>query len=126
MITHRVDVAIVGSGFAGSLMALVLGRLGRSCLLIDRAAHPRYAIGESSTPNADLMLLLLAERYDLPALAPLARYGTWQDRYPTVVCGLKRGFSYFHHVPHQPFAARADHAGELLVAASADERSSDT
>ena len=37
------DVAIIGSGFAGSLMSLVLTRLGRSCVVIDRQSHPRFA-----------------------------------------------------------------------------------
>jgi FADH2 O2-dependent halogenase len=121
-----VDVAIVGSGFGGSLTALLLSRVGRACVLVDRASHPRFAIGESSTPNADLALLAIAREYDLPRIAPLAKYGTWQRTYPQVVCGLKRGFTYFHHRPNQPFLPRADHANELLVAASPDDERSDT
>jgi FADH2 O2-dependent halogenase len=121
-----VDVAIVGSGFGGSLLALLLQRIGRSAVLIDRSAHPRFAIGESSTPNADLTLLDLARNYDLPRIAPLAKYGTWQRAYPHVVCGLKRGFTYFHHRPGRPFATDADHATQLVVAASPDDDRSDT
>src|SRR5687768_1896818 len=98
-----VEVAIIGSGFSGSLTALLLSRIGRSCALVDRASHPRFAIGESSTPNADLALLAIAREYDLPRIAPLAKYGTWQRTYPHIVGGLKRGFSYFHHQPGQPF-----------------------
>ena len=78
MIAHDVDVAVIGSGFAGSLMALVLQRVGRSVVLVDCGSHPRFAIGESSTPNADLLLLQLARDYDLPRVAPLAKYGTWR------------------------------------------------
>ena len=72
----NVDVAIVGSGFGGSLTALLLSRSGLTSVLVDRASHPRFAIGESSTPNADLTLLAIAREYDLPRLAPLAKYGT--------------------------------------------------
>ena len=126
MIRLNVDVAIVGSGFGGSLMALVLSRIGLAPVLIDRAAHPRFAIGESSTPNADLTLHDLARQYDLPRIAPLTKYGTWQATYPQVVCGIKRGFSYFPHRPGEPFRPSADHAGELLVAASPDDARSDT
>ena len=95
-------------------------------MLIDRARHPRFAIGESSTPNADLILLRLAREYDLPRIAPLAKYGTWQAAYPEVICGIKRGFSYFHHRRGQPFQADAEHTTELLVAASPDDEHSDT
>jgi FADH2 O2-dependent halogenase len=126
MIELKTDVAIVGAGFGGSLAALLLARIGRSAVLIDRASHPRFAIGESSTPNADLLLLQLAREYDLPRIAPLAKYGTWQAAYPEVIGGIKRGFSYFHHRRGQPFRADPEHSTELLVAASPDDAHSDT
>jgi hypothetical protein len=112
MIGLTADVAIVGSGFGGSLLAMLLQRIGLSAVLIDRARHPRFAIGESSTPTADLILLQLAREYDLPRIAPLAKYGTWQAVYPEVVCGIKRGFSYFHHQSGQPFATDSEHSTE--------------
>jgi FADH2 O2-dependent halogenase len=95
-------------------------------VLIDRAVHPRFAIGESSTPNADLVLLEIAREYDLPRFAPLAKYGTWKRTYPEIVCGLKRGFSYFHHRAGQAFRADRSHSTELLVTASASDERSDT
>jgi FADH2 O2-dependent halogenase len=126
MIQLDVDIAIVGSGFGGSITALLLQRVGLSSVLIDRASHPRFAIGESSTPNADLVLLEIARDYDLPRIAPLAKYGTWKRTYPEIVCGLKRGFSYFHHRAGQPFWTDPSHSTELLVAASARDERSDT
>ena len=54
------DIAIIGSGFAGSLLAMVARRLGRSVVLLEKAKHPRFAIGESSTPLANLILEDLA------------------------------------------------------------------
>jgi tetracycline 7-halogenase / FADH2 O2-dependent halogenase len=115
------DVAILGSGFAGSLAALILRRIGIQPLLLERGRHPRFAIGESSTPIAGFVLRDLARTYDLPRLAPLAKYGTWQAECPQLVCGLKRGFSYFRHEPGKPFLPRNDHAHEMLVAASGDD-----
>lgn len=120
------DLVVLGSGFAGSILALILQRQGRRVLVIDKAAHPRFAIGESSTPAANMVLASLARQYDLPGLAPLAKYGSWRATYPRVTCGLKRGFSYFQHVPATPFQPRTDHANELLVAASSDDRVGDT
>ena len=56
-----VDVAIVGSGFAGSLTASCLARRGWRVALVERGRHPRFAIGESSTPLANLLLEELAD-----------------------------------------------------------------
>jgi FADH2 O2-dependent halogenase len=120
------DVAIIGSGFAGSLTALILTRLGLRVVVIDKARHPRFAIGESSTPAADMVLANLCDRYDLGALRPLCKYGTWQRRYPGIACGLKRGFSYFHHRPGEPFRQDREHSTELLVTASATDDAGDT
>jgi FADH2 O2-dependent halogenase len=120
------DVAILGSGFAGSVTSLILQRIGLRPLLIDKARHPRFAIGESSTPVANMLLRDLAVRYNLSRLLPLVKWGTWQKAYPHVGCGLKRGFSYFQHEAERPFQPREDHGNELLVAASADNEHSDT
>lgn len=120
------DVAIIGAGFGGSLMALVLQRLGLRPVLIDRTSHPRFAIGESATPIGDLIWAQLTKKYDLPRLAPLAEYGSWQRAYPDLPCGLKRGFSYFVHRPFEKYVPSADHADELLVAASYGVDDADT
>lgn len=122
----RFDVAVLGAGFGGSLTALLLRKLGRETVLLDRGRHPRFAIGESSTPVADFILRALADTYDLAWLRPLACYGTWKQQYPQIRCGLKRGFSYFHHRPREPFTTTPDHQTELLVAASAADAVSDT
>ena len=126
MSNQDVDVAIVGGGFGGSLLALVLQRAGLRVALIDRGSHPRFAIGESSTPIANLVLGDLCREYDLPRIAPLTKYGTWQAAHPQIISGIKRGFSYFHHVAGEPFVTDSDHSTELLVAASSSDLSSDT
>jgi len=120
------DLAIVGSGFAGSLLAQVARRLGRSVLLVERGRHPRFAIGESSTPLSNLWLETLADRYDLPRLRALSQWGTWQAAHPGIACGLKRGFSYFHHEAGRPWEGRADRSDQLLVAASPNDAVADT
>lgn len=116
------DVLILGSGCGGSLLSMILARQGVSVTVVDRARHPRFAIGESSTPLADATLAALAGKYDLPELRPLAKYGSWKTHYPNITCGLKRGFSYFGHRPHAPLAAD----DQLLVAASSRDERSDT
>ncbi len=121
-----VDVVIVGSGFAGSLTAAILSHHGLRVALLDRARHPRFAIGESSTPTANFILRDLAQRHDLPELVPLCKFGPWRRAYPEVMCGLKRGFSYFQQVAGREFMPDVRHRNELLVAASADDDLADT
>jgi len=112
------DVAVIGSGFAGSLMAMIAKRLGRSVILLERGKHPRFAIGESSTPLANLLLEELSSQYDLKRLLPLTRWGSWQRAYPNIACGLKRGFTFFHHRFGEPFSNNPGRGDQLLVAAS--------
>ena len=120
------DIAVVGSGFGGSLMAMIARRLGRSVVMLERGKHPRFAIGESSTPLANLLLEALARRYDLPEVASLAKWGTWQQKHPEIACGLKRGFTFYHHTLGQPWTAKPDRSNELLVAASPHDAIADT
>jgi FADH2 O2-dependent halogenase len=124
--TNDFDLAVIGSGFGGSLLAMVARRIGLSVLLLERGVHPRFAIGESTSPLANLILEQLAERYDLPRLTPLTTYGHWRRTYPEVVCGLKRGFTYFKHERHRAYRPAADRSNQLLVAASPCDEVADT
>ncbi len=124
--TGRYDVAVVGSGFAGSLFAMIAKQLGRSVVLIDNGKHPRVTIGESSTPLTNLLLEELATRYDLPAIRPLTKWESWQNTYPEVACGIKRGFTFYHHHRTRPHLTAPDRASQLLVAASPSDSIADT
>jgi FADH2 O2-dependent halogenase len=120
------DIAIVGSGFGGSVMAMIARRLGYRVTLLERGRHPRFAIGESASPLAGVLIEQLSDRYDLPRLRPLSAFGTWQRTYPHVVCGLKRGFTYFKHEAGRRYSTAGDRANQLLVAASPSDELSDT
>lgn len=113
-----VDVAVVGSGFAGSLAALALRHLGLRVALIERGRHPRFAIGESSTPLANLLLEEFCDRYGLDGVRPFCKWGSWQRERPDVAAGLKRGFSFFFHRQDTRFVADPERERQLLVAAS--------
>lgn len=120
------DILIIGAGFAGSLCALLAQRIGKKTVLVERGTHPRFSIGESSTPMADLVLKNLTQQYDLPRLRPFCNYGNWCRTYPDVNRGLKRGFSYFHHQTGERFTPTKDHSNELLVTANPDNERADT
>lgn len=115
-------IAIVGSGFAGSILARILAIQGHRVLLLDRARHPRFALGESSTPLAAICLERLAARYGLDDLHALAAWGRWMERLPHLRRGLKRGFTFYGHEPGRPF----DGERRMLVAASPSDAIADT
>jgi tetracycline 7-halogenase / FADH2 O2-dependent halogenase len=120
------DIVVVGSGFAGSLTALALLKCGRRVVLVERGRHPRFAIGESSTPLANLLIEELSDRYDLPRLRGFSKWGTWQRERPDVACGLKRGFTFFFHEPGVLFADDDERHRQLMVAASPHDSIADT
>jgi len=122
---HR-HVAVVGSGFAGTILARLLHQVGIRVVLLERHRHPRFAIGESSTPLAAIGLERLARRYGLEDLSWLAAYGRWMRHIPEIRRGLKRGFTFFKHEPGEMFRDTPDHAGRLLVAASPRDEVADS
>ncbi len=101
---ERREVVVAGGGFAGSILARALHAEGRDVLLVERGSHPRFALGESSTPLANLALERLALRYGFEDLWDLAAHGRWRRRLPEVGRGLKRGFCFYEHEPGRPFS----------------------
>jgi len=120
-----VRVAGVGPGFAGALLARVLAVQGHDVVLLERGTHPRFAIGESSTPLANLTLERLARRYGLDDCYDLAAHGRWVARFPELKRGLKRGFTFYRHHAGRPFARDGSRTERLLVAASPSDHIAD-
>jgi len=124
--SERCDIAVIGSGFAGSLMARILATLGYDVMLLERGAHPRFAIGESSTPLANLSLERIARRYKLPDCYHLAAHGRWLEHLPDVRRGLKRGFTFYRHHPGTVADDNRLASERLLVEASPNAAVSDS
>ena len=126
MSAEHFDIIVVGSGFGGSLMAMIARRLGFSTALVERGKHPRFIIGESTTPLTNLLLEALAREYDLASVLPLCKWGSWQRHAPQLACGLKRGFTFYHHEFDQPFVLDQPGRRQLLVGASPRDEVADT
>lgn len=126
MKSESVDVIVIGSAMGGSLLSTLLVKRGLTVAIVDVGTHPRFAIGESSTPLADRTLHQLAVEYGLPQLTPLCRYGTWKRTCPELMCGRKRGFSYFGHGPGNDLTPATISERRMLVAASDSDEYSDT
>ena len=120
------QIVVVGSGFGGSITAMIAKKLGFSTALIERGRHPRFVIGESSTPLTNLLLEEIAIQYGLECLLPLCKWGRWQRELGRLPCGLKRGFSFYHHEFGRPFEPDPEHERQLLVGASPNEEVADT
>ena len=95
------DVIILGSGLGGSALAAVLARQGRRVLVLERAEHPRFAIGESTTPSATIPFKIIGERFDVPEIAALGDFYSATQTFGSTH-GLKHAFSFLRHEEGQP------------------------
>jgi tetracycline 7-halogenase / FADH2 O2-dependent halogenase len=94
------DVAIIGSGIAGSLTGCILARQGLSVLLIDTGVHPRFSLGESTIGETSYMLKVLAARYDVPEIGYCSTVEGLQ-KHVASSCGVKRNFGFVYHHEHE-------------------------
>ena len=68
------DVLIVGGGPAGATMATLLARQGRQVVMLEKAHHPRFHIGESLLPAGVPLLERLGVRAEVEAIG-MAKWG---------------------------------------------------
>ena len=62
------DVLVVGGGPAGSTIAALLAERGRDVLLVEKAHHPRFHIGESLLPANGVLFDKLGVRDEVEAI----------------------------------------------------------
>jgi tetracycline 7-halogenase / FADH2 O2-dependent halogenase len=102
--TNRYDVAILGSGIGGSMLACILAKHGVSTLLLEGASHPRFTIGESLIPETGIRLRIIGEKYGVPEIGWIGSFHALRDKISSN-CGVKRSFSFMYHragQEHQP------------------------
>jgi len=102
---HSFDVAVLGTGFSGSMLAAVLAKQGASVVLIDAEVHPRFAVGESTIPHTSLLISLIADKYGVPELDNLVYSDKLADHVCTT-CGIKRSFGFVYHREGQIYDPR--------------------
>ncbi|MGH3373571.1 MAG: NAD(P)/FAD-dependent oxidoreductase [Actinoallomurus sp.] len=92
----EIDVAILGSGIAGTALAAVLSRQGAKVLILDAGTHPRFAIGESTIPYTSMLMRLVSERYDVPEIKHLTTFHNAQANV-SPNGGIKKNFGFLYH-----------------------------
>ena len=94
------DIAIIGSGIAGSTLGAILARHGLDVVLFEAKSHPRFAIGESLILETSETMRAMADLYDVPELA----YFSSENFFPFAgtTHGVKRHFGFLHHASGQP------------------------
>ena len=97
---QQYDVAIIGSGIAGSTLAAILARHGRRVIVFEAGQHPRFSIGESMILETGEMMRALAEFYDVPEIAYFSSENFRSKAGSSH--GVKRHFGFWHHRPNQP------------------------
>jgi len=94
--SERFDVAILGSGLGGSMLAAILARQGKRVLVLEKGSHPRFAVGEALLPQSTLWMWILAHRFDVPEIQHLTRLDSIHQHVgPT--CGIKRALGFLYH-----------------------------
>ncbi len=93
---NQYDVAILGAGIAGSMLATILANNGVRTLLLDADVHPRFVIGESTVRHTLRLVKIMAERFDIEALRQVGS-GDSIRKHVTSACGEKRNFGFLYH-----------------------------
>ncbi|MCA9923855.1 MAG: NAD(P)/FAD-dependent oxidoreductase, partial [Anaerolineales bacterium] len=98
--TPQYDVAIIGSGIAGSALGAILARHGQRVVIFEAKSHPRFAIGESLILETSEIMRALAQFFDVPELAYFSTENFLS--FAGTTHGIKRHFGFFHHQAGQP------------------------
>ncbi len=88
------DVAIIGSGISGSMLAAILAKNGVKVVVLDAGTHPRFAVGESMVPESAVLLELMAARFGIPELAYPGNISEINRHIGSSAAGVKLAFSF--------------------------------
>ncbi len=95
--SERYDVAILGAGFEGAMLATILARHGHRVLLLDAGTHPRFVLGESTVRHTFTMLKIIGRRFQVPEITASFAAPRRIHAHVTSACGQKRNFGFVYH-----------------------------
>lgn len=109
------DVIVIGSGAIGSITSTILSKLGYQVLLLEKGKHPRFAIGESSTPVTALYFDRFAKMYEIPEFSQFSSYKKMKTDPSQLNCGPKEMFYYLYHELDKPVSCFEDMNDEIAM-----------
>ncbi|MBV8859354.1 MAG: tryptophan 7-halogenase [Acidobacteria bacterium] len=89
------DVIIMGTGIGGTMLGAILAKHGLKVLMLDSETHPRFTIGEATTPDTNFRIKLLSLKYGIPEIGHLSDFHHTRD-FVSPACGIKRAFSFLY------------------------------
>ena len=110
---EQYDVAILGAGFEGSMLGIILACNGAKVVIIDAGTHPRFALGESTVRHTFRMIKIMAERFGVPEFKTEFNSGKTIHRHVSSGFGIKKNFGFLLH--HEGQHQRPEEATQLVI-----------
>jgi len=111
---QKYDVVILGAGIGGSMLAAILAKHGVKVLILEAESHPRFTIGEATTPDTNFRLKLLSLKYGIPEIMNLSAFHQLRDTV-SPASGVKRAFSFLYQRKDQALNAKETHQYPTLA-----------
>ena len=96
MLSKVTDVVIIGSNLGGSLLANILAKNNISVIMVDPSPHPKFSIGEATTPDTSCKFKIISKKYDIPEINNLSNFNDLSS-YVGSQHGIKKSFSFLYH-----------------------------
>lgn len=104
------DVVVIGSGCIGSVISTILANKKYKVLMLEKGTHPRFSLGESSTPLTTFLFKKFADSYQIPEFEKYSSYNNMKEK-TNLNCGPKGIFYYLNHKENK----EANFEGETIV-----------
>ncbi|MGA2594980.1 MAG: FAD-dependent monooxygenase, partial [Bryobacteraceae bacterium] len=110
---EQFDVAILGAGFEGSMLGIILACNGAKVVIVDAGTHPRFALGESTVRHTFRMIKIMAERFGVPEFKTEFNSGELIHKHVSSGFGVKTNFGFMIH--HEGQHQRPEEATQLVI-----------
>ena len=110
---EQFDVAILGAGFEGGMLATILACKGAKVVIIDAGTHPRFALGESTVRHTFRMIKIMAERFGVPEFKTEFNSGEQIHQHVSSGFGVKKNFGFVYH--HEGQHQKPEESTQLVI-----------